>query len=265
MFKAICVAAVLGTAASLCIPAANAAVVDVVITGFLDTEDVRNVVDTDNYWNGAFVGGAAFTASYTYDTSVGVRGTAVNGSPADLVYGSADDSLGRGVPVSASLTVGSETRAMASNPSYSSIRDDGSAFVQPSNNPGGLSEQNWAVYNMNAVASEGTHSAGGWLRFDILAVLGTLPNTLDVGYSLTADPDAAYTSAYPQIYGYWYFGEYDSATGLNPYSAAFLRGDSITATVRVPDPSPVPLPAALPLLAVALAGMTGLRLRRSFA
>ena len=62
MFKAICVAAVLGAASSLCVPAANAAVVDVVITGFLDT-DVRNVMDTDNYWNGAFVGGAAFTAS----------------------------------------------------------------------------------------------------------------------------------------------------------------------------------------------------------
>ena len=264
MFKAICVAAVLGTAASLCIPAANAAVVDVVITGFLDT-DVRNVMDTDNYWNRAFVGGAAFTASYTYDTSVGVRGTAVNSSPADLVYGTADDPLGRGVPVSASLTVGSETRAMASNPSYSSIRDNGSAFVQPSNNPGGLVEQNWAQYSMNAEAYGGTQRAIGWLRFDILAALGTLPNTLDVGYSLTADPDAAYTSAYPQIYGYWYFGEDDSATGLSPYSYAFLRGDSITATVRIPDPSPVPLPAALPLLAVALAGITGLRLRRRLA
>lgn len=264
MFKAICVAAVLGAASSLCVPAANAAVVDVVITGFLDT-DLRNVMDPDNYWNGAFVGGAAFTASYTYDTSVGVRGTSVNGNPADYVYGNADDFLGRGVPVSASLTVGSETRAMASNPSYSSIRDNGSAFVQPSNNPGGLGEKNWAGYNMNAEAYEGTLSAVGWLRFDIYAVLGTLPNTLDLGYSLTADPDAAYTSAYPQIYGNWFFSEYDSATGLNPYSFAFLRGDSITATVRVPDPSPVPLPAALPLLAVALAGITGLRLRRRLA
>jgi len=79
----------------------SAAVVDVVATGVVGPLSY----DESNYWSGALAEGVRFVASFTYDTKLGARGNTFNGLLGDTLSG---------LPVSATLMVGSELRTMAS-------------------------------------------------------------------------------------------------------------------------------------------------------
>ena len=96
----------------------SAAVVDVTITGTLGGPDLFNsasAYDTyGNVWNGALVEGAAFTARYVYDTSLGRRDNSVNSQPGDILSG--NDEFPPGNPTTATLTIGNTTVAFAVTP-----------------------------------------------------------------------------------------------------------------------------------------------------
>ena len=235
---------------------ASAAVVDVVITGVVAT----GAIDGADYWSGALVDDAGFTARFTYDTSLGIRSTAVNGSPADLLSGSANSP--EGLPISATLTVGTQTRAMASPAGAYVNRDHGLAFVQPSAHPGEPYDFNWARYSLNTESYDDQLESGpvGQLHLDVYALLGTLPTSIETGYVFAADPNAQ-PQAIGSIHGVWVLSIFDDLSDTWPYSYAALSGNRISVTVRDPV-SPVPLPASAPLLVLGAAALAGLRVAR---
>lgn len=212
-------------------------------------------------FEGSLVDGAAFTALYTYDTSLGQRGDMVNSQVGDVLSGSAEDPLARGIPVTGSLVIGSVTRAVSSDPSYPNIRDNASVFVQPNFSPGSPTDFNWAGYSVAAEACSATfqQSFGEQLAFQINALLGTLPTNLETSYSLDINPDVYLTGGYPTLFGTWYQGTFDRDTNTGSSSFAQLLGHRITVTVRDDNPAPVPLPAGLPLLALAFGSFALLR------
>lgn len=257
---------------------AQAAVVDVVITGTLGDSNTFNIgtaYDTyDNVWNGALVHGAAFTARYVYDTSLGQRGDMVNSVPGDILGGYDADTPPSAA--SASLTIGGTTVNFASPAGQTDDRDNSTVFVAPGYFPSPLAFPDygfdWARYVVNVESYSGDFSYGifGQLYFDINAILGTIPANLETGYSFAANPyDIFMPFALPTIFGYASFYEYNRSTNEYPtQSYVQLYGEQITVSVRGgdtgggdPTPAPVPLPASFPLLLAGLAGFAGWKAR----
>lgn len=262
--------------------AGRAAVVDVVITGTLgqdgNTFNIGNAYDTyGNVWNGELVQGAAFTARYVYDTSRGSRSNMVNNFPADVLDGTDEPPSNPPSVASASLTIGGTTVNLASPASQSLDRDSSSVFVAPTYFPSPIGFPNygfdWARYSVSVESYGGDpinnggsfdYSIGGWLSFDINAILGTLPSDLETGYSLAANPyDIFVNLALPTIFGTFYLADYRSSTDKSTFrSFVQLYGEQITVTVRNPDPSAVPLPASALMLGAAVGLIGALRRKR---
>jgi hypothetical protein len=254
MLKVLLVAGLIASAPALA-GTAEAAVVDVVITGFVRD----NAIDTGDYWNRALAAGAAFTAKYTYDTSLGRLEDMISGSPGEFLSGGTNDP--GGLPISAALTVGSETRAIGGGPSFPVNHLTGSAIISLNEGPGGPYPTAWASYDVQVQAYDltATRSLFGRLHFDLSVPRGTLPGDLTTGYALTFDPDVYTQGGDLGLWGAADFSEYDAVSGLYVFrSLAFLYGTRIEVIPRSPV-APVPLAAAFPGFALALAGLALLR------
>lgn len=247
---------------------ASAAVVDVTITGTLGGPGLFSAYDTySNVWNGALVQGAAFTARFVYDTSIGRHGNSVNLQPGDILSGSDADPAGN--PTTASLMIGTSTVVFESPSGLADDRDSSTVFVAPGYFPSPDFGYDWARYGVSVENYDDSfdYSFGGQLYFDINAVLGTLPSNLETDYNLAFSPDDIFPPfALPIMTGFASLSDFRRSTGERTIqSFVQLYGTSIDVKVRggdVDPPAPVPLPAGFPMLAAAVGGLAALRRRR---
>ena len=237
MFKAICVAAAIGLTG---IPA-QAAVMQAAYTG-----TVTSAYDETGVFGASdpsALDGLAYTLTYIYDTALGIRTTNAN---SDLVEGGSYNATISPM-LSAILTIN------GSSVSFSSAYV-GQAHIYSASYGGTGTQhvaylQGWSDSTISTWISDSVYVYGDWLD------LRTPDLDLPVTLGSTRNVNPGYFAVYhDDIY----------SGGLEENAYGYLSVSSLKIT-SVSQPSPVPLPAALPLLAVALAGITGLRLRRRLA
>lgn len=254
------------TIAAMLAAPAQAVVVDVVIRG-----DIQRLTDISsgslNLFGGGLVAGAAFTARFTYDTSLGVRRTDFNGNPIDTLSGSTDGTLGN--PVAASLTIGQTRRNLLGVSALSNVTEGGYASLVPqapdpvfppddgfgSGNP----RPNLAAYGVYYTAYDSTFnlSEHGEFKFNFEGAVGTFPDSLETPFTIGFRDNPQNLSSIPAGFGSWLTGYQDRAAVKNGFIIANFTVDRLTIRPRgMPSPTPVPLPATVVLFATSL-GLLG--------
>ena len=230
MLKSLLTATVLGMTA---LPVA-AAVMQIEYTGTVtsgyDETGVFGTAATD-------LTGLTYTMTYTYDTSVGFRGTDPN---RDTVYGGY--LYGLPSPTTSTLVInGSTLDGNGDYYGYDQRYNDGtSAFTQD------YSYQ----YTVDPLTGAYVLNYNYFYAYDL--TLG-LPVDLETPYSFDVADGYGY--------GQFQYQVYDPISGTTEYAYANMNVNLVTIT-QVNDVAPVPLPASVGFLIAGLGALVGLRSRR---
>jgi len=234
MFKAICVAAVVGMTA---VPAVEAAIVTIDVTGTIDYGyDLTGIFGVAD----ASLAGQTATLKLVFDTSKGLRTTTVD---YDTLVGEAAYPFYGNPFVSSSVAVNGLTHSFATASRFAA------ELVQQSPSESTVSAWDdvyWGGYWYNGVSMS-----------QMWDLLSNVPAGLES--SFTYDPALGPNYA---SFGMTQLNAAQDGLDVRTYGTLSNIRGTYTVTGTEPPVSTVPLPASLPLIAAALAGLAGLRLRR---
>ena len=231
MLKSLLTATVLGMTA---LPVA-AAVMQIeytgTVTGGYDATDVFGTAATD-------LTGLTYTMTYTYDTSVGFRGTDPN---SDTVYGGSAYALPS--PTTSTLVInGSALDGNGDYYSFDQRHNDGTFYAYTVD----YANQ----YTIDPVTGAYVFNANQFYAYDL--ALG-LPADLEAPYSFDVADGSGGGSFQYQVH--------DPIGGITDYAYGNMNVNRVTIT-QVNDVAPVPLPASVGFLIAGLGALVGLRSRR---
>jgi len=239
MFKAICLAALVGTVS---VPA-HAVVMQAVYTGkaAIGTDQKGVLIDP-----GSALDGYDYEATFVYDTDLGLRLSGLGSRTGDILLGGSN--YGVDTPITSAV-----------------LKINGRSHSFPANYWGWVYryEKNYP-YDAYIQHEANNFSTDGYSDNQNSLGISWIPNE---GIGVPVDLEVPYTIDLGANSKGWNAGFYLSTFDRNTYTTTFfatgrLFPGHLAVTVVGASPSPVPLPSALPLLAATLAGLAALRRRQ---
>ena len=250
---------------------AQAVVVDVVVRGNVCIlTDIAS--GRANVFGDSLVSGAAYTARFVYDTTLGERRSIASGLPVDRLFGASDNIYG--MPFQASLTIGGVRHNILGASSLPIARQSGSASLVPRERDPvfppdegidiGNPKPNLATYGVESESRDASFAVSEYDRLNFIfeGALETFPNNLETSFTVGFRPNPNNQSNIPGGFGTWGSGFQDRTAGTFGFIGASLGVSRLTVKART-EVSAVPLPASLLLLVAALGCLGLIRGRRA--